>query len=102
MTKLTKILTTLSLLVTTSLFAVDGATLFKACAGCHGINGEKAALGKSELIGGWSKEKVATALKGYQEGTYGKAMKGVMKGQVARLDDEKIEALAEYISTLKK
>lgn len=99
--KLTKILTGLALLGATSLFAADGAALYKSCVGCHGVNGEKKALGKSEIIAGWEVEKTVNALKGYQDGTYGGPMKGVMKGQAARLDDAKIEAIAKYISTLK-
>lgn len=101
MKTLTKILATVTILGATSLFANDGATLFKACVGCHGANAEKSALGKSQIIKGWEKEKIVTALKGYKDGTYGGAMKGVMKGQVARLDDAKIDAVATYISTLK-
>ena len=101
MKTLTKILATISILGATSLFANDGATLYKACASCHGANAEKAALGKSQVIKGWDKEKTIKALKGYKDGTYGGAMKGVMKGQVARLDDAKIEALASYISQMK-
>ncbi len=85
-----------------SLMAADGASLYKKCAGCHGMNGEKKALGKSAPIKGWSKEEIVKALKGYKAGTrnvYGMGM--LMKGQVAGLSDAEIEALAEYISNLK-
>jgi len=88
------------ILGTSSLFA-DGSDLYKRCVGCHGINGEKKALGKSEIITAWNKEKTFAALKGYKDGSYGGAMKGVMKGQVIRLSDEELEALSEHISTLK-
>ncbi len=101
MKTLTKIIATTSILLSTSLFATDGEVLFKSCIGCHGANAEKKALGKSEIIQGWSVEKTTKALKGYQDGTYGGPMKGVMKGQAAKLDDEKIDAIAKYISTLK-
>jgi len=101
MKNLIKVFTVLVFLTASSLMANDGATLYKACAGCHGINGEKKALGKSEIISGWQVDKTIAALKGYQDGSYGKAMKGVMKGQVARLDDAKIETLAKHIATLK-
>ena len=80
---------------------VDGAKLYATCAGCHGVKGEKKALGQSQVIGGWDAQKTIDALNGYKAGTYGKAMKGVMAGQVAKLDEAKIKALAEYISTLK-
>jgi cytochrome c553 len=101
MRTLTKILVVSSILSLTSLMANEGETIFKACAGCHGQNAEKSALGKSQIIKGWEKQKIVKALKGYKEGTYGGVMKGVMKGQVSRLDDNKIEAVASYISTLK-
>lgn len=68
------------------------------CAGCHGAAGEKAALGKSQVIKGWPVEKTVAALKGYKDGSYGGAMKGVMKGQVARLSDADIDALAKQIA----
>jgi len=80
--------------------SVDGAKLFRACSSCHGMQAEKKALGKSQIIKGWDKAKIVTALHGYKEGTYGGAMKGIMKGQVAKLSDADIKALAEYISRL--
>lgn len=99
--KTTKILMTLAILAGTSLFASDGAKVYNSCAACHGANAEKKALGKSEIIKGWDVEKTVAALKGYKDGSYGKEMKGVMKGQVSRLSDEDIKAVAEHIATLK-
>ena len=37
-------------------------------------------------------------MKGYKDGSYGGPMKGVMKGQVTKLSDADIQALAEQIS----
>ena len=96
-----KKLAVLALAATTAatLMAADGAALFKKCAGCHGMHGEKKALGKSAPIKGWDKAKVVEALKGYKAGTrnvYG--MGALMKGQVAGLSDADIEAIADYIS----
>ena len=65
-----------------------------ACAGCHGANFEKKAMGVSKIVKDLSKADIVTALKGYKAGTYGGAMKGVMAGQVASLDDATIEAIA--------
>ena len=62
--KTTKIITGLLLLGATSLFAADGASIFKACVGCHGASGEKAALGKSQIIKGWDVTKTQKALTG--------------------------------------
>lgn len=79
---------------------IDAATLYKACASCHGANAEKKALNKSQIIKGWEASKTVTALQGYKDGSYGGAMKGIMKPQVAKLSDAEIEALAKYISNL--
>lgn len=79
---------------------VNAGELFKACASCHGQKGEKPALGKSQIIAGWDKQKTIDALNGYKNGTYGGAMKAIMLGQVSSKSDEEIEALAEFISTL--
>jgi len=96
-----KVILLLTTVFALSLMANDGASLYKKCAGCHGAKAEKKALNKSQIIQGWSQEKLVTALKGYKDGTYGGAMKGLMKGQVATYDDAKIEAVAAYITTLK-
>ena len=81
--------------------AADGASLYKKCSACHGQTGEKKALGKSEVIKGWEATRTVAALKGYKNGTYGGAMKGLMKGQVSPLNDTQIEEIAKYIETQK-
>jgi len=83
-----------TLIAAASLMAAN----YAACAGCHGQKGEKKALGKSAAIQGWSVEKTVAAMNGYKDGSYGGPMKGVMKGQAARLSDADIKALAETIS----
>ena len=85
-------------LISTMMLAADGAALYNKCAGCHGSQGEKKALGKSKVINEMSKEDLVTALKGYKDGSYGGPMKGLMKGQVAKLNDADIEALASHIT----
>lgn len=90
-----------AMLASTSAMA-GGAETFKSCTACHGQHAEKHALGKSKVINEMSKEQIVTALHGYKDGSYGGPMKGVMKGQVMRLDDAQINSLAEYIPTLKK
>ncbi len=99
--KTRKILLGLAVLGLTTVFASDGAKIYTACAACHGVNGEKVALGKSKIIKSWDSKKTIAALEGYKKGTYGGAMKGVMKGQVARLSSEDIKAVAKHIETLK-
>ena len=68
-----------------------------ACKGCHGANWEKKALGKSKAVAEMTHAEIATALKGYKAGTYGGAMKGLMKGQVAKYSEADLEAFAQTI-----
>ncbi len=89
-----------AILGSTSLMA-SGDALYKKCAGCHGAQGEKKALGESKVINTISKSDLVVSLKGYKDGSYGGAMKGLMKGQVASLNDTQIDELATYISTMK-
>lgn len=104
--KITKILKSLlivgAIIGSSSLFASDAAKLFKTCAGCHGVNAEKHALGKSKIIVNMSEAEISNAINGYKAGTYGGPMKAVMKGQVARLSNDDIKSLSAYIVSLKK
>uniref|UniRef100_UPI0040487C51 c-type cytochrome n=1 Tax=Aliarcobacter sp. TaxID=2321116 RepID=UPI0040487C51 len=90
-----------------SAIAVAAATVslsaasLASCAGCHGANFEKAALGKSQIVKGWDEAKIVASLKGYQDGSYGGPMKGVMKGQVAKLTDADIADIAKQIAAMK-
>ncbi|MFA7084859.1 MAG: c-type cytochrome [Arcobacteraceae bacterium] len=84
----------ISTLLACSLFATDA---YKKCAGCHGNSGEKVSLGKSKIIKDMTKAEIVTAMHGYKDGSYGGAMKGLMKGQAATLSDADIEAIAEFI-----
>jgi len=88
--------------LTLALSAADGSALYQKCAACHGQKGEKAALGKSEVIAGWKSDKILEALKGYKAGTRNtKGMGALMKGQMATLSDADMKTLSDYISGLK-
>ena len=93
MIRVLKLLTLGSLIASSSLYAVSTS----ACAGCHGANFEKKAMGQSKVVKDMTKEDIIKALKGYKDGSYGGAMKGLMKGQVASLSDADIGAIAEII-----
>ncbi len=54
-------------------------------------------MGKSKIVKDLSKADIVKALKGYKDGSYGGAMKGIMKSQVASFDNAKIEAIANTI-----
>ena len=94
--------TLLALLTLTAILgAADGSALYSKCAACHGTKGEKAALGKSEVIAGWSLAKTLDALKAYKAGTRNtKGMGAIMKGQTATLNDADMKTLSEYIAKL--
>ena len=76
--------------------------IYAVCKGCHGANGEKKALGKSTVITGQDVAKTITQLNGYKAGTLNQyGMGGLMKGQVASMDEATIKAVAEYIAGMK-
>jgi len=93
MTKIVKVVALASLLAPT-LYGAGTA----ACKGCHGASFEKKAMGKSKEVNKMSKADIVTALKGYKDGSYGGAMKGIMKGQVASLSDADMDAIAAEIT----
>jgi len=79
--------------------APDGKALYAKCAGCHGADGSKTALGNKALKG-LSSDTIAKALAGYKAKTFGGAKKGMMEGQAAKLSDAEMKALGDYISKL--
>jgi len=63
----------------------------KACAGCHGADFSKSAMGKSKIVSDMSTQDVADALVGYKNGTYGGPMKQIMVGQVSKYSEEELK-----------
>jgi cytochrome c553 len=85
-----------------TLLMADGAAAYAKCAGCHGANGEKKALGKSAVIAGQDAAKTVEKLKGYKAGTLNlHGMGALMKGQVVSMDDATIDKIAAYIAAMK-
>jgi len=82
-----KVILSLTVLGAVSLFAANTA----ACAGCHGANFEKKALGKSKIVKDMSPADIEKALKGFKEASYN----GPMKGFAAALKDADIKEIAE-------
>jgi cytochrome c553 len=92
----------LSAIVVAATAASLSAASIAACAGCHGANFEKVAMGKSAIVKGWDEAKTVAALNGYKAGTlntYG--MGAVMKGQAAKLSDADIADIAKQIAAMK-
>jgi len=89
------IITILTLgLISVTASAVDT----KACAGCHGADFGKSALGKSKVVKDMSQADIEKALNGYKDGSYGGAMKTLMKGQVAKFSADDIKEIAKSIA----
>ena len=80
-------------------FAFADAPASYACKACHGVKGEINITTKSlsHVPANLTKAEIEKALHGYKDGTYGGPMKGLMKGQVAKLSDADIKALADYM-----
>lgn len=70
----------------------------KNCASCHGRFGEKTALGKARLLTELSQQEIADGLTARKAGT----IVGAGNKVKARLSDEDITGLAEFIVTLKR
>ena len=79
---------------------IDVTALYTTCGSCHGQKAEKSALGKSQVIAGWDKQRIVDALNGYKNGTYGGVMKNIMTGHVNTKTDAEIDALADLISKM--
>lgn len=84
-------------LIACSVSFSSATELYTKCVTCHGVNGEKVALGKSKVIKDLSKADFIAAMKGYQAGTYGGAMKAVMAPQAKGLSEADINAIADFI-----
>ena len=91
----------LSTIIAAASAASLSAASLAACAGCHGADFSKPALGKSQVVKGWDAAKIEASLKGYKDGTYGGPMKGVMTGQVKNLSEADIKDMAAQIAAIK-
>jgi len=95
---ISRILLIAMLIVTGNLFAVDvsrGSMLSNSCFACHGTAGKS--QGAIPSINGKSAIHLKNALKNFKTGT------STMMGRHAKAySDEDIEAIADYISKLKK
>ncbi|BAK72542.1 MAG: c-type cytochrome [Arcobacter sp.] len=89
----------LATLAVATLALADAPAAYNTCKACHGAKGEIniTTQSKSHVPANLAKADVEKALHGYKDGTYGGPMKGIMKGQVMKLSDADIKALAEYI-----
>jgi cytochrome c len=77
----------------------DAPASYVSCKACHGVKGEvnTTTQSKSHVPANLSKADIEKSLHGYKDGSYGGAMKAIMKGQVAKLTDDQIKELANYM-----
>lgn len=91
----------ISVATTETITSISAPAAYVKCKGCHGADGKTVALGKSAVIAGQDKSALITSMNEYKAGTKNVAGMGMlMKGQVATMSDEDIEAVAEYLSQL--
>lgn len=93
-------------LLSLTLLVCSGSALAQApdvlyknsCASCHGRYGEKTALGKARPLNTLTQQEIAEGLRARKAGE----IVGAGNKAKARLSDEDIIALSEFVVTLKK
>ncbi|KGI55854.1 c-type cytochrome [Campylobacter sp. MIT 97-5078] len=85
-----------------SVYAADGATLYKKCAVCHGAKAEKVYLNKVPALSSIATAERLQYMKEYSEGkrnAYGQG--AIMKLNLKGLTEADFKAIEAYIETLK-
>lgn len=75
-----------------------GPDLYARCAGCHGADGSKQAMGVSHVLKGQSAADLEKKMHGYVDGSYGGAKKAIMTNALKTLSPEQIKELAAQIA----
>lgn len=86
---------------TTCMFAADGATVYKKCIACHGQKAEKVFNNKVPALTSLDTAALVEGIKSYKTGANKYGMGAMMKPIANPLKDDEIQAVAEYIQTLK-
>lgn len=82
--------------------SISAPAAYAKCKGCHGADGKTVALGRSAVLAGQDKATLIASINEYKAGTRNLAgMGSLMKGQVISMSDADIEAVAEYLSSVK-
>ena len=81
----------------------DGIVLYKKkCVMCHGVNAEKNAFGRSDVIVSWDAAKIEEALNGYKVGSRNVHGMGHMhSSHLSTFSSEDIKAVSDYVDSLK-
>ena len=71
-----------------------------ACIACHGANGEGMSAAGFPAVGGQHPTDTMSTLKAFRSGARANDANGIMRDIVAKMSDEQIEALANYLAGL--
>lgn len=71
-----------------------------ACIACHGAQGNGMPAAGFPAVGGQHPEYTVTTLKSFRDGNRANDENGIMRDIVAKMSDEQIEALANYLAGL--
>ncbi|MCR4942203.1 MAG: c-type cytochrome [Campylobacter sp.] len=85
----------------THVFGANGEELYKKCVACHGLKAEKVFNNKVPALTTFNKEQIIESMKGYKDKLNKYKMGMLMKPVSKPLSDEDIEALADFIQSLK-
>ena len=89
-------------LACSSSFAADGEKVYKKCVACHGAKAEKVYLNKIPALNSLDPQEMVENMKKYKAGELNLFKMGpAMKGQMASLTEEDMQAVVDYIQTLK-
>ncbi len=92
--------TLFTILMTLSLL-ISSEELYKNCAGCHGENGEIAALGVSKTITAQESNLTIKQLTAYKNGELNQyGLGNIMQLQLTQVNEDEIKALANYIANM--
>ena len=83
-----------------SMLFAEAPAVFKKCVACHGADGKKVGIAP-KAIAGLSKEELVNFLNGYKNKTIKTPKASMMYAQAKNLTDADIEALVNYLSSLK-
>lgn len=83
-----------------SILFAEAPAVYKKCTTCHGVDGKKVGVAP-KAIAGLSKQEALDLLQGYKNKTIKTKKANTMFIQVKNLSDADMNALAEYIATLK-
>ncbi len=91
-----------AVLGSSSVFAADGAALYvsKGCLACHGADGNTPIMPTYPKLAGQTAEYALAQMKDIKSGARSNGQSAVMKGIVAAISDEELDAIARYLAGL--